>query len=156
MKLTKTIRIVVIIALFLVANFTCANRDSKAKKRPGPETTVVNLATDSYDVYIGRGIEVYKHMLIEGIKPGEEGWLGNPHPIGWCDICQEDHTREECIDRFRQDFYKKIGSEPEFREAVLALKGKRLGCYCKPKACHGDVIKAWIDSVKAVVTSPPQ
>ncbi|MCK4295976.1 MAG: DUF4326 domain-containing protein [Candidatus Marinimicrobia bacterium] len=85
-------------------------------------------------------------MLTEGIKPGEEGWLGNPHPIGWCDICGEYHTCKECIEKFKQDFYIKLNSDLEFRKAVLALKGKRLGCYCKPKACHGDLIKEWIES----------
>jgi hypothetical protein len=25
---------------------------------------------------------------------------------------------------------------------VLALRGKRLGCLCKPAPCHGDIIKA--------------
>jgi hypothetical protein len=27
----------------------------------------------------------------------------------------------------------------------MALKGKRLGCFCKPLACHGDVIKEYIE-----------
>ncbi|HCK99427.1 MAG TPA: hypothetical protein DHW42_04895 [Candidatus Marinimicrobia bacterium] len=112
------------------------------------KTTVVNLNKDSYDVYIGRGTKQRTNILTEGVKPGEEGWLGNPHPIGWCDICREYHTRKECIEKFKQDFYRKLNSDPEFRKAVLALKGKRLGCYCKPKACHGDVIKEWIESQK--------
>ena len=110
------------------------------------ETTVVNLNKDSYDVYIGRGREKPANMLTKEIPPGEEGWLGNPHPIGWCAICRETHTRTECIEKFKQDFYIKINSDLEFKKAVLALKGKRLGCYCKPKACHGDVIKEWIES----------
>jgi len=109
------------------------------------QTTVVNIANDSCDVYIGRGIEIRTHMLTNGINPGEEGWLGNSHPIGWCEICKENHIRVECIDKFKQDFYKKISSDLVFRESVLALKGKRLGCYCKPKACHGDIIKNWIE-----------
>jgi hypothetical protein len=44
---------------------------------------------------------------------GEDGYFGNP---------------------FR------MGQDSEFKHRVLALKGKRLGCFCKPKACHGDVI----------------
>lgn len=132
--------------IFLLTITGCANKDSKAKIESDMETTVVNLNKDSYDVYIGRGREKPANMLTEGIKPGEEGWLGNPHPIGWCAICKENHTRTECIEKFKIDFYKKIDSDPVFRKAVLALKGKRLGCYCKPKACHGDLIKEWIES----------
>ena len=31
-------------------------------------------------------------------------------------------------------------------EEVLKLKDKILGCSCKPLACHGDIIKAYLDS----------
>lgn len=110
-----------------------------------PETQVVNMVYDEYDEYIGRGRAFHSHLLAGDIKPGEDGWLGNPHPIGWCDICQEEHSREECINEFREDFYKKI-EDDDFKAALLKLKGKRLGCYCKPEDCHGDVIKGWLDS----------
>ncbi|MCK4445689.1 MAG: DUF4326 domain-containing protein [Candidatus Marinimicrobia bacterium] len=138
--------VIILSLIFLVTITGCTNKDSKAKHESEVETTVVNLNNETYDVYIGRGREKPTNMLTEGIKPGEEGWLGNPHPIGWCDICRESHTRAECIEKFKQDFYNKLNSDLELRKAVLALKGKRLGCYCKPKACHGDVIKEWIES----------
>lgn len=28
------------------------------------------------------------------------------------------------------------------------LKGKILGCFCKPKACHCDIIKEYLDNLK--------
>ncbi len=31
------------------------------------------------------------------------------------------------------------------KEDVLALKGKTLGCHCKPAACHGDVIAEYLN-----------
>lgn len=34
----------------------------------------------------------------------------------------------------------------EYRGATLALKGKRLACYCKPGPCHGDVLASWVDT----------
>ena len=110
-------------------------------------TVVVNLAQNDYDVYIGRGMEYHTHMMADEIQPGDEGWLGNPHPIGWCDRCCEYHSRIECIAAFRKDFQQKINTDTRFRRYVLTLRGKRLGCYCKPEDCHGDIIKAWIDSV---------
>jgi hypothetical protein len=113
---------------------------------PLPETRVVNLSFDEFDVYIGRRSNPRVHMLTVGVKPFEEGWLGNPHPIGECELCGEEHTRDECIELFRRDFYKMLGENAEFRRAVLSLKGKRLGCYCKPKNCHGDVIRDFIES----------
>ena len=123
----------------------CTERDH-IKSESSVETKIVNLKTEEFDEYIGRGTEYHTHMLAEGINPGEKGWLGNPHPIGWCDICRDYHTRSECIMKFKNDFYKKINSDEEFRKAVFALRGKRLGCYCKPEECHGDIIKEWIDS----------
>ncbi len=111
-----------------------------------PVTRVVNLNTDEYDVYIGRRSNPRVHMLTEGVRPGEEGWLGNPHPIGMCDLCGREHTRDECIEEFRKDFYVKLDEDSVFKKAVLELKGKRLGCYCKPKNCHGDVIRDYIES----------
>jgi hypothetical protein len=131
---------------FLLVFLGCSNMTKDLTKQNKIETTVVNLTTDTYDEYIGRGSRPYTHILTAGIKPHEEGWLGNPHPIGWCKICGESHTREECISAFKNDFYEKINRNADFRKAVLSLKGKRLGCYCKPKACHGDVIKEYIES----------
>jgi hypothetical protein len=29
----------------------------------------------------------------------------------------------------------------------LALRGKVLACFCRPRSCHGDVIVAWLESV---------
>ena len=45
-----------------------------------------------------------------------------------------------------------VDENPEFRKSVMLLKGKRLGCYCKPKECHGDVIKEWIKSQTEIIT----
>ena len=124
----------------------CSKNDTRTDNNHGSETIVVNLTKDTYDEYIGRGIEYHTHMLAQGIEPGQEGWLGNPHPIGWCDLCRQYHTRDECIEQFKKDFYSKITSDSEFEKSVLLLNGKRLGCYCKPKNCHGDVIKSWLDT----------
>ncbi len=124
------------------------NEGENAVEKSETVTTVVNLSNDEYDEYIGRGRKQYTHMMTEGIKPGEEGWMGNPHPIGLCERCSEHHTRDECIVAFKKDFGSKIKSDSLFQNQVIALRGKRLGCYCKPEACHGDVIKAWLDSVE--------
>lgn len=108
-------------------------------------SSIVNLSMDAYEVYAGRGRQVKSNMLTPGLETGEEGWLGNPHPIGFCTICNEEHSRDECIQAFKTDFYRKLENDAIFRESVSALQGKILGCYCKPKACHGDIIVAWIN-----------
>lgn len=76
-------------------------------------TKVVHCKKTSYDVYIGRGSK----------------W-GNPYKIG------EDGTREEVIAKY--ETY--IMNKPKLLADIHELKGKVLGCYCKPKACHGDIL----------------
>ena len=69
--------------------------------------------TKTYDVYIGRGSK----------------W-GNPFKIG------NDGDRNEVIQKYEDH----IRNSPELLEALPELKGKVLGCWCRPKACHGDVL----------------
>jgi hypothetical protein len=66
------------------------------------------------------------------MRPGP---LGNPFVIG------RDGTREEVIEKFR--LY--ANREPSIRAMLPSLRGKRLGCVCKPKACHGDVYVEMIE-----------
>lgn len=74
---------------------------------------VVNLHKDSYDVYIGRGSK----------------W-GNPFVIG------KDGTREEVVNKYE----KWILTQPKLLNDLPELYGKTLGCFCHPKACHGDIL----------------
>lgn len=86
-------------------------------------TTIVNKHHKlPYDVYIGRG------------SP-----FGNPYVIG------VDGTREEVISKYIEYFNARVEQEEDFKKSVLALKGKRLACFCHPKACHGDVIIKYLE-----------
>ena len=76
-------------------------------------TKVVHCEEAPYDVYIGR--------------PGP--W-GNPFEIGI------DGTRAEVIEKYR--IY--MLTNTELLSKLPELNGKVLGCWCKPKACHGDVL----------------
>ena len=79
---------------------------------------------DSYDVYIGRGTL----------------W-GNPYQMG------KEGTRDEVIAKFAYDFEKRFLKLPEqFDVNIEKLRGKTLGCHCKPAACHGDVIAKYLNS----------
>jgi len=75
-------------------------------------TIVVNLLTQ-YDIFIGRGSK----------------W-GNPFAIG------RDGTRERVIKMYEIH----VRRSPDLIAALPELAGKRLGCYCKPLDCHGDVL----------------
>lgn len=90
---------------------------------PQPTTTVVNIRNSTCDQYIGRG-----------------STFGNPYHIG------EDGDREQVIEKFRAYFYKRL-TDASFRDKVLALKGKRLGCWCVPLNCHGNVIVEYLEKL---------
>jgi len=85
-------------------------------------TKVVNKYREAYDVYIGR-----------------PSIFGNPFSV-------KEYGRESCIEKYREYFYKRIKEDVKFKEEVLKLKDKVLGCFCKPLACHGDVIKEYLDN----------
>ena len=76
-------------------------------------TRVVNKYRNSYDVYIGRGSK----------------W-GNPFKIGI------DGTREDVIEQYR-DW---IQTQSHLLNSLEELRGKTLGCFCSPQACHGDIL----------------
>lgn len=98
-------------------------------------TTVVNIKTQKPDIYIGRGIN--------GVipNPPENGCYGNPFSV-------EEYGRDGCISAFRIYFNGRIEKDEDFRLAVLTLKDKKLGCFCHPKPCHGDVYVEYLDQVK--------
>jgi hypothetical protein len=89
---------------------------------------VVNMNAARYDVYIGR--------------PSK--W-GNPFSH------QEDtlaefrvKTRKEAVAKYE----KYLLENKELMESLHELKGKVLGCYCKPLRCHGDVLKKYVDKLE--------
>ena len=81
-------------------------------------TKVVHCKKEKYDVYIGR----------------PKKW-GNPFSIG------KDGTREEVVEKYRSW----IKNQPDLLNDLHELKGKTLGCWCSPQACHGDILKELAD-----------
>ena len=93
-----------------------------------PLTQVVNKRVEAYDVYIGRPTQwgnPYSHL---------------PNTRAKFRVA----TREEAIEAYRK--WIMLPENIELRAlAKKQLKGKRLGCWCKPLACHGDVLKEICD-----------
>lgn len=77
------------------------------------KTKVVHRGKERYDVYIGR--------------PGP---FGNPFKTG------QDGTKDEVIAKYKAW----VLSSPERLQELETLRGKVLGCWCKPSKCHGDAI----------------
>lgn len=90
-------------------------------------------------VDIGRAAG-FSHMV--NTDPGDPGWLGNPFRT---ESAGGDLTREESVMKFREVFYRLTAQNPEFRDAVMDLRGGVLRGWCFPKLCHGDVILEYLD-----------
>ena len=83
---------------------------------------VVHCKKEPYDVYIGR--------------PSK--W-GNPFVNG------EDGNRDAVIALYETW----IRQQPDLMAALPELRGKTLGCWCAPQACHGDVLIRLVDEIEA-------
>ncbi len=46
---------------------------------------------------------------------------------------------------YRTYVINKIENDAMFREKLLRLKGKNLGCWCYPEVCHGNVLLELIE-----------
>ena len=80
---------------------------------------VVHCKKEPFDVYIGRW-----------------GKWGNPYSHKMQERTVLVATREDAIESYREW----IKTRPDLLAALPELKGKVLGCWCKPLACHGDVL----------------
>ena len=89
-----------------------------------------NPETNPNDVYIGRWSSS-KHGLFL-----ESKWA-NPFKEG------RDGTREEVISKYR----KHLLNRPDLMAALPELVGKRLGCWCIPNACHGNILKDLVEEL---------
>lgn len=82
------------------------------------KTSVVNCREAQFDVYIGR----------------PSRW-GNPFEVGI------HGNRQEVIALYREHLL----NSPKLMAALHELRGKVLGCWCKPADCHGDVLAELAD-----------
>lgn len=97
-------------------------------------TTVVNIKHDQYDVYIGRA------------GRGEDGYFGNPYKL------LPGMARGMTLKHYRNYFYKRLDTDPEFKARIHSLRGKKLGCFCKPHNCHGDIIAEYLNTLEDAKT----
>jgi len=89
---------------------------------------ILNKETNAY---IGRARVVF----IDGVRyPFEDSIWANPYKI------TETQTREQVLKLYREYIEEKLKSNPEMIKELIKLKGKKLGCWCKPECCHGDIL----------------
>lgn len=105
------------------------------RRREAEEGPVVHCMRDDYDVYIGRGKD-----------PNTQQWgqWGNrfSHLESTASTVVKVHSVEEAIEAYRQELWQRVRSGKVTLEKLAALKGQKLGCWCSPGPCHGEVLTA--------------
>jgi hypothetical protein len=88
---------------------------------------VVNIKSgEPFDVYIGR------EYSGRGRGPSfKRSIWHNPYRI------PRDGNRREVIEKYERHL---VEERSDLLERLPELEGRILGCWCKPEACHGDVL----------------
>ncbi len=98
-------------------------------------------------IAISRVVNVDRDKQYKGVKTTKEfeyigrgAYWGNPHSM-----FEDGDDRDEVIRKYKYDFdYEKF---PHIdKKEVYKLVGKRLGCFCKPASCHGDVLADYLNA----------
>ncbi|MFT5852170.1 MAG: hypothetical protein ACI87J_002146 [Colwellia sp.] len=95
-------------------------------------TRVINIKKE-VEISSRKSSPVYEYI-------GRGSYWGNPHSM-----FEDGDDREEVIRKYKYDFDFEKFPHIEKNE-VYKLVGKRLGCFCKPQACHGDVLADFLNS----------
>lgn len=85
-------------------------------------TKLVNMKNEPYDIYIGRGS-----------KWGCPYTIIKDRPTLAKEIVD---SKEEALSKYKEYV---LGNQ-ELMDSLDELEGKTLGCFCKPKKCHGDIL----------------
>ena len=113
---------------------------SNLLKEKGIPLRVIKIA-------ITRVVNIKKEKKYKGLKStkdyeyiGRGAKWGNPHSM-----FEDGDDRDEVIRKYKYDF--DFDKFPHIKkDDVYQLAGKRLGCFCKPASCHGDVLADFLNS----------
>lgn len=92
--------------------------------------------SDERYAYVGRWDIARSY---EEAQRGLDGRFGNI----W--VLRSERHRDQILAAYRRWFLRRLADDPSFAPKLELLRGKILVCHCAPRACHGDVIAAWLD-----------
>ena len=142
--------------------------DEKAVTKP--RTLAVHVH-EGCDVYVGRAFRAWAKPSPTNPVPGRFGNPFKPGGVGtpgamlrkyfepWLSALSEEEQQRlraealrrmgpeaDAFESFRWYLELRTRHDADWLAAVRALRGKRLGCWCKPGPCHADVLAAWLDA----------
>ncbi len=77
---------------------------------------------DENHIYIGRNMSFY-------VKGANKSKWFNPFSV-------KKYGRDKCLELYENH----VKNNEDLMKEILELKGKTLGCWCKPEHCHGDIL----------------
>lgn len=108
------------------------NISKKELNKNGYET-LEKWLEDENNIYIGRNMSFY-------VKGANASKWANPFSV-------KKYGRDKCLEMYENY----IKSNKELYNSLEELKNKKLGCWCYPLACHGNVL---IDLLNKKISSP--
>lgn len=115
--------------------------------------TNTHVMTNTQVVHVRHYHGPHKTVYIGRPQRGFPWRFGNPFPI------TESVNRTKCIERYRLWLQEGLtfgnpDATPERRQWILdnlpTLRGKKLACFCKPQACHGDVLVEMLERMEVI------
>lgn len=90
----------------------------------------------SRDLLVAAGTELGKARAVHCKRERHHVYIGRPSKWGNPFVVGKDRTREQVIAQYE----RWLCDQPALMAALPELRGKVLGCWCAPRACHGDVL----------------
>ena len=82
------------------------------------------------NLYIGRNAAKYAMRDVPDSK-----WV---NPFRVCDCIGP--SKEWILEDILRTYENYVRNNPSLKNSLHELKGKQLGCWCKPNQCHGDIL----------------
>ena len=102
------------------------------------KTRIVNVNSDEW----ASAVLVDRNAVYIGRANGRRGFAksfwSNPFHLGY------DGTRVEVIEKYRAY----LMDQPNLLARLPELRGKVLGCFCAPLACHGDCLVELVEALE--------
>lgn len=86
-----------------------------------------------------RGMDRFDRSFHRVVRIDRASMFGNPFRLN------QHGNRDEVCDKYQAYFDDRVENDPVFVDRVLKLRGRVLGCWCKPDRCHGDTIMKFLE-----------
>ena len=95
-----------------------------------------------------------KRHLPDGKLPDGARYIGRPSRWGNPFKLGRDGDRDEVMAKYATWLNEKLADETFRKELIKLSKATALVCWCKPEACHGDLLVAAMDRIAKAKSVP--